>query len=75
MATGKLWQIVGDPRASISVGLRAYVIKNHHSPACVRVPAATLGEPRPERIDGVRVILDETIQPGHYMMCETIEEE
>ncbi len=75
MATGRLWQIVGEPRASIPVGLRAYVIKYHHSPACVRVSAATLGEPRLERIDGVRVILDKTIQPGHYMMCETLEEE
>lgn len=76
MAMGKLWQMSGDAVQAITAGIAGYVMKTGHKPACVRVRDETLvagGAAGVTSVFDVPVVVDKRIQPGCYLMCETVE--
>ena len=68
MAEGRLWQDSGPAIAAINSGIAAYLIRKWRMPVVVSATAATLGD-APAEMYGVRIVRDETIQPGCYMFC------
>ena len=67
MAEGWLWQSVGPTEAVIREGARLYMLRHCRFASWVRASTRTLGGFRPTELDGVRIIVDETITPWHWM--------
>ena len=67
MAQGWLWQGVGTAEKEIAAGAAKYEQKFGRRPAAVRVKLSRITATTPGVIDGVQVLIDETVQPCCYL--------
>ena len=67
MTEGWLWQSAGPTEAVIREGARLYMLRHCRFASWTRASTRTLGGFRPTELDGVRIIVDETIAPWHWM--------
>ena len=67
MSEGWLWQSVGPTEAVIREGARLYMLRHCRFASWVRASTRTLGGFRSTELDGVRIIVDETIAPWCWM--------
>ena len=67
MSEGWMWQSVGPTEAVIREGARLYMLRHCRFASWVRASTRTLGGFRPTELDGVRIIVDETITPWCWL--------
>lgn len=65
MAEGWMWSSTADPVDAIAAGAVVYMQRHCHFAQWVRASSETLGEA--VTLEGIRIIVDSTIPPKHYL--------
>ncbi len=67
MSEGWMWSSTLLPGEAIRQGAQQYVFRQCRFPSWVRASAMTLGDNPPALVDSVRVIVDSSIPPQHFL--------